>query len=439
MVACLLALAVQDWPQFQGPRGDGTSAERGLLREWPAEGPPVRWRVPIKMGWACPSVAGDDVIVPWTEQPNGVKETIACLSAADGREKWRHTYDVDAYWKRGIGWAKGGFRSTPAVDDRRVYALGAVGHLHGLDRRDGKVVWVRNLWDEWHPSGEKGYNFSPILAGGKLILYYGDGCGRVGDKEKSRVVLCRALDPATGETLWTFEEPHRPDARMGEGQTPAIADIGGRLCAVFTGNRDLVALAVDDGKPVWRFEAVKPEGRGTTIPTPLVLDRMIVNIPDLDVPHAVALDRARPAAPSSFVWKQDLNVFTAIHAFRHREGFLYGFTGQLQGASEEAASDSVLGLACLEAATGKVRWSDKGWRSGTAIIEADGLLFARCYQTLRLVEATPDGFRKRGEVKTHNVRKAVLNLVDLVSPVLSRGGLYVRTPDELILYDVAAK
>ena len=71
---------------------------------------------------------------------------------------------------------------------------------------------------------------------------------------------------------------------MGEGQTPFIAEIGGRLCAVFSGNRDLIARAVDDGAVVWRFEAVKPEGRGTTIPTPLVLDRLIVTIPDLDGP-----------------------------------------------------------------------------------------------------------------------------------------------------------
>jgi outer membrane protein assembly factor BamB len=441
MLGGLLALiaAADDWPQFQGPRGDGTSAERGLLRAWPAEGPPVRWRAPIKMGWASPSVVGDDVLIPWTEQPNGMQETVACLNAADGAVKWKHTYDVDAYWKRNIGWAKGGFRSTPAVDGHRVYTLGAVGHLHCLDRLDGKVVWVRNLWDEWHPSGEKGYDFSPVLAGGKLILYYGDGCSRVGDKEKARVVLCRALDPATGETLWTFEEPHRDNARMGEGQTPAIADFGGRLCAVFTGNRDLVALALDDGKPVWRFEAVKPEGRGTTIPTPLVLDRLIVNIPDLDYPHAVALDRATPAAPARIAWKKESNMFTAIHQFRHRDGFLYGFAGQIVGESEASASESVLNLSCMEAATGKIRWSERGFRNGVAIIEADGLLFVRSYQALRLVEATPDGFRPLGEVKTHAVKKATLNLVDLFSPVLSRGALYVRTPDELILYDVAAK
>ena len=32
-----------DWPQFMGPNGDGTTAEKGLLRAWPADGPKVLW------------------------------------------------------------------------------------------------------------------------------------------------------------------------------------------------------------------------------------------------------------------------------------------------------------------------------------------------------------------------------------------------------------
>ena len=32
-----------DWPQWRGPARDGTSRERGLLRQWPKEGPPLAW------------------------------------------------------------------------------------------------------------------------------------------------------------------------------------------------------------------------------------------------------------------------------------------------------------------------------------------------------------------------------------------------------------
>ena len=37
--------AFDDWPQWRGQKRDGISAERGLLKDWPAGGPPVAWRI----------------------------------------------------------------------------------------------------------------------------------------------------------------------------------------------------------------------------------------------------------------------------------------------------------------------------------------------------------------------------------------------------------
>lgn len=438
LLACLLAASASadDWAQFQGPRGNGTSPEKNLLREWPAEGPPVLWKSKIKMGWSSPSVSKGEIFIAWTEQQNGVAETIACLDAATGAEKWKHTYQTGPYWHRNIGWGPGGFRSTPAVDDRFVYALGAIGHLHCLDRKTGKVLWMKNLWDEWFPSGEKGYSVSPMLADGKLILYYGDGSHRADSLKKEFFVLCRALDPATGNVLWTFVEPHREGVSMGEGQTPAITTISGRRCALFMGNRCLIALSLEDGSIVWRFECKSQHGRGMTIPTPLVLDRTIVNIPDADCVHAVSFDPEKPDVPGAFAWRSELYIYCAIHQFRPRGGYLYGFAGEIQGESAAAASKSTLKLLCVDAATGKVKWSEPGFRNGVALTEADGLLFVRSYQTLRLVEATPEGYRPRGAIKVHECRLPMLNLVDMVMPVLSDGRLYIRTPDELICFNV---
>ncbi|HVE39848.1 MAG TPA: PQQ-binding-like beta-propeller repeat protein [Planctomycetota bacterium] len=438
LLALLPSIAVaDDWAQFQGPRGDGTSPEKITLRAWGPEGPPVAWKATIKMGWSSPSISKDEVFVAWTEQQTGVAETVACLDAASGAEKWKYTYEVGPYWKRNIGWAPGGFRSTPAVDDRFVVALGAIGHLHCLDRKTGKVLWMKNLWDEWTASGEKGYSGSPLLVDGKLIVYYGDGSHKTGLEKLECFVLCRAFDPATGAELWTFAEPHREGISMGEGQTPAITTIGGRRCALFMGNRCLIALAVADGKLVWRFECSSQHGRGMTIPTPLVLDRMIVNLPDADSLHAVSFDPAKAEAAGAFAWRSGLYWHCALHQFRPRGGYLYGFLGEIQGESAAHASKSVVTLTCVDAATGKAKWSEPGFRNGVAITEADGLLFVRSYQTLRLVEATPNGYRKLGEIKVHDCRLPTVNLVDMVMPVVSGGRLYVRTPDELICYNVA--
>ena len=36
-------VSATDWPQWQGPDRTGLSKESGLLKEWPAQGPPVVW------------------------------------------------------------------------------------------------------------------------------------------------------------------------------------------------------------------------------------------------------------------------------------------------------------------------------------------------------------------------------------------------------------
>jgi outer membrane protein assembly factor BamB len=297
------------------------------------------------------------------------------------------------------------------------------------------------LWSEWNPSGEKGYVFSPLVVDRKLILWYSDGVSLADqpfpdpEKEMEKFqVLCRALDPASGKLLWEYRAWHRPTSRRGEGQTPAVARFGSENCIVVTANAELKALRVRDGTEAWAFPCPEPRSRGTTIPTPLVAGRYIVNIPDIDATHAVEVDREHPDFPTRTAWTSNLDVFTPIHQFRHHDGYLYGFAGKIQGVNEQAASDSTLNLVCLELATGKPVWQQPGFKTGVSLTLADGLLFVRSFQTLRLVEATPTCYRLLGEVHTHDVHKPTLNLVDFVQPVLAHGRLLVRTSDELICY-----
>src|SRR6267142_454154 len=333
-----VSAAAADWAQFQGPSGDGTSPETGLLHVWPTNGPPIEWRVPIGQGWGGPSVVGDDVVIAWSEERSGMRESVACLDRHNGKERWRATWNTGPYWVRNIGWAPGGVRATPVITDKFVFAIGAVGHMHCLDRKNGAVVWARDMWRSWLPSGEKGYDFSPLVVDGKLILWLSDGASDATKKDAPRETVCLALDPETGRELWTFREPHRKTASMGEGQTPAVADFAGERCIVVTANCQLKALRVADG----------------------------------DGNHVVEVDRARPDLPARMLWKKDQGLFTAIHQFRHRDGFLYGFLGHIEGESEKTASDSVLSLTCMELATGKIMWKDPGYKTGVSLIEADG-------------------------------------------------------------------
>lgn len=39
------SLFADDWPQWQGQDRNAVSNENGLLQQWPADGPPLAWRV----------------------------------------------------------------------------------------------------------------------------------------------------------------------------------------------------------------------------------------------------------------------------------------------------------------------------------------------------------------------------------------------------------
>ena len=445
LLVCVLAIQgafaldhASDWPCFQGPLGTGASPETGLLRTWPKDGPPLLWRAKIGQGWGQPAIVGDSVYLGWTADARGNGEAIACLDAKDGTERWHYAYETTPYWKRSIGWGKGGMRATPCVSGPYVFTLGAGGNLHCLETATGHVAWAQDLFTRWSSSGEKGYSFSPLLVDGRLILWYGDGTHAMDDPEKIDQVACEALDPGTGQIAWTFHETHRSSAQKGEGQTPAVTDIGGERCVLITANCQLKAIRVSDGREVWKFDCIRPELRGTTTPTPLVLGQRIVHVPDNDGMHVIEFDREKPSAEPKILWKKNEGTYTCIHQFREHSGFLLGMTGTQLGDSDSAASSSQLALTCIDLLTGDVRWKEPGFRSGTSHLLADGLLFVRSYQTLRLVEATPDGYHLLGEVHTHDVWKPTVNLTDIVCPVLAHGRLYVRTPEELLCYDVAA-
>src|SRR5262249_34863487 len=129
----LLAAAVPaaDWPQWRGPNRDGHSPEKGLLKEWPKNGPPLVWKANLGGGgFSSPAVDGDKLSVTTAEDDeSGLKEHAICLGTKDGKPLWKVPLPAtNAAAEYETGWGSGP-RGTPTVDGNHVYVLGARGDL----------------------------------------------------------------------------------------------------------------------------------------------------------------------------------------------------------------------------------------------------------------------------------------------------------------------
>jgi hypothetical protein len=72
---------------------------------------------------------------------------------------------------------------------------------------------------------------------------------------------------------------------------------------------------------------------------------------------------------------------------------------------------------------------------------ADGRIYVRSHQTLALIEANPNAYVEKGRIeKMHSLRntgpRSQKGLLDWNMPVIARGRMYIRTPVELICYDI---
>src|SRR5262245_26969094 len=81
-----LLAADADWPQFRGPKRDGVSTEKGLLKSWPDDGPKLAWKATgVGEGFSSVAVAGDTVLTMGDVKGDC---NLYAVSRKDGKKLW---------------------------------------------------------------------------------------------------------------------------------------------------------------------------------------------------------------------------------------------------------------------------------------------------------------------------------------------------------------
>ena len=77
------AARADDWPQWQGPERNAVSREKGLLQQWPKDGPRVAWSAKgIGGGDSTPSIAAGRI---YGMSNRGSDEVVWAISESGGK------------------------------------------------------------------------------------------------------------------------------------------------------------------------------------------------------------------------------------------------------------------------------------------------------------------------------------------------------------------
>ncbi|HZT82064.1 MAG TPA: PQQ-binding-like beta-propeller repeat protein [Gemmataceae bacterium] len=393
------------WPQWRGPRRDGVSPETVRATAWPEDGPPVLWektrqKGEIGDGYSSLAVAGGRVC---TLTQLDDEEAVVCWQADTGKELWRRRYAAN--YRNDYG---DGPRSTPAVDGDRVYTVGGTGMFHCLDAETGAVKWSHDLLTEFNASNLRwGVSFSPLIEGDLVLTNPG------GPNGKSVV----AFDKHTGKVAWSaLDDPagYSSPVAIGEGDT--------RQVVFFTGKR-LVGLSPRDGKLLWDFpwETSHEVNAATPVAVRAKVGGQEVHYLFISSGYGkgCALVKVWPAAKDSW---QARRVYEGNQMLNHFSSCVR-WKDQVYGFSDPGV------LTCLDLRTGKVLWTEKGFKKGS-LLAADGYLILLGENgKLALAEATPEGYREKALCSPMG-RKC------WVMPVLANGRLYLRDEDKVVCLDL---
>jgi outer membrane protein assembly factor BamB len=189
LLFCLVTINTayaQDWPQYFGPARNGVSAQKGILRSWPQQGPEVLWTAEVGIGFGGPVIKAGKVYL--LDRDDKVGDKMRCFDFSTGKELWSFSYDAPG------SVMFPGSRSVPTIDGNLIYSCGPYGNLYCIDINTKKPVWNKNIWTDF------GGGQVPRWAITQCPLVYGDLLILASQAPQAGVV---AYEKLTGKVKWT--------------------------------------------------------------------------------------------------------------------------------------------------------------------------------------------------------------------------------------------
>ena len=398
-----ISLMAENWPGWRGPRGDGTSLEKGVPVKWSAT-ENVAWKMKVPgRGHSSPVIWGDRVLLA-SCLPEKEQRILLCLDRRTGRELWRRV--VVKSGLETLHRLNSRASGTPATDGKLIFAT--------FMKIDGRKVPAPNVGaarlitpgtivvaafdmdgrQKWNVEiGEfisaHGFNSCPVIYE-DLVIINGDHDGKS---------YMAALDRETGKVRWKVKREHG----IRSYGTPIIRKVGGRTQMVLAGSKAVTSYDPDTGRQHWTVDG----------PTEQFVASMVFDGSHFFVTggfperHILAI---RPDGKG--------NVTETHIAWRARRGASYVPSPIVVGKYFLVVADSGV-ASCFLAKTGERLWMERlGGGHSASTISAGGLVYFVSDKGVTSVVKPGPKF----EVMAKN------EIGELVSssPAISQGQIFIR-------------
>ncbi len=414
--------AGSDWPGFLGPRGTSVSPEKGILAPWPREGPRLVWQMRVGAGYGMPSISQGRL---FQFDRHGDQERLTCMKSETGEFLWK--FEALTKYEDAFGYSNGP-RCCPVIDGDRVYTYGAEGLLHCLRVTDGKLLWKADTFADFHVVPNFfGVGSTPVIEGGLLLVQVG-GSPRTNEvvpfmELKGNSSALVAFDKYTGKVCYRLAD------ELAGYAGPVLATIHGRRWGFLFARGGLVGFEPATGKSDFHFPWRARVLESVNASNPVVAgDRVFIT--EAYGPGS-ALLKVKPGG-YDVLWTdadkgRDKSLQCHWNTPIHHDGYVYGSSARYSNHAE---------LRCMELATGKVMWRQRGLNL-SSLLMVDGHFVCLTEEgVMLLLKVKSKGYEEVSRLELTDRGAPLLEYPCWAAPVLAQGLLYVRGKDRLVCLEL---
>jgi outer membrane protein assembly factor BamB len=381
-----------DWLQWGGRGRDFVAPATELLSSWPAGGPRKLWSRNLGGGYSGIAVEGTRL---YTIYQREAQEVITALDARTGKTLWEYAY---------IAISGEGPAAMPQIIGDRLVAASAIGQIHSLDKKTGKVVWSRDLYEEFSATSlEYGYSCHALPYKDSLIfLAGGPGSAALALRQSDGAVLWKNMD---------FKNAY---------SSPLLIEVDGQSQVVALMASEVIGFSPDNGQLLWQHPHKTMLGLAVSTPVWAPGNLLFVSSAYNCGSRVLELHQSDGKSTVKELWhnqKLQAHFGTVV---RH-DDYLYFISGY----------DGPAFMTCVNMRSGQVAWQERGFARGQLVKTGEKLILLDEEGTLALVEATPAGLKVLA-------KESILQSPSRTPPTLSGSKLYLRDRKSLMALDLAA-